>query len=222
MAIIFRVFMIVFLFGHVQFAQASQERTLVDSLSGLFSCSDLRYRLDKFFEDIIHDDGTVGYVVLHGAPDYRLSRYFRLTDIQGQRDTRNFPADRMIVLYGPESDDLKIDFWKVPSNAEVLPFPKAHWNANKLITEPKLIFSTGGSGSECYGDHQDTFMNLLVNNPELKGRIIIKGKNQAVFGRTKAELLAKFQRVPSRRLEFVFEKAPSLDYQLRVLPETER
>lgn len=201
----------------IVFAQEQPKLRKVDEI-GKTNCCDLGMRTDSFFIELqALDKKAKGYVVIY-SNNQRLKiglSYERL--ILGHIKFRAFDESRIVFIRKHTEGEFKVEYW-IDEKGEKSPFPNQ--NEEKFawfnFQKPWLFLNSKPDNGVCdeSGENKQ-FTEILLNNPTLKGHIVIFNQSQKSFLKIKKELLSEFStknNVPQNQLRTIFIKIDSDSY----------
>ncbi len=222
-----KVFLVLIVFFAAFQTSFEQDRTiavLVDEF-GKPCSEDLMARFDAFFMALLNDPTAKGYFVFYGdsaieGTNLNFIKY--LTEIYPKK---RFDEKRLFLLRGANQNQMKIQFWIIPSGAN-LPTPESEFVSQKITSTTQFdkgwadfnkdngklnIYSNGFLDLGCNFDpNRNAFAKTLLLNNELTGYLVIYTK----FGKNKtyADSIANFAlkeltktyKVPGNRLRTIY------------------
>ena len=205
----------VFLIG-LQFslAQEKPQARKIDHFSKL-PCEDFWGRIDGFFNDLQAEPNSIGYAVINRNSQNKDDLEFALrrrNQIFGLLETR-LKNDRFRVGK-TEAKDFSIELWIVPPGAEV-PFSlNEDWTSDfPQILKPKVYSKPWMNDNVCPDLSVITFADMLLNNRNLLGNIVILAPTKKKFSQMKKEVLGDFAtkyNLPPNRFRTFFVRQPEI------------
>lgn len=197
-----------FLFIQICIAQETPKAILVDSF-GAITCEDVLARNDNFMTELSNNPNSQGYVVIYPKKgSFKQALSFEKL-ISGSIYFRRFDRSRVTFVRGSQTDEFKVELWRVPPGAETSSFTEEKWiDLAQSLTKP-FVYASLSSEDICPTFSPETYADLLKNNPDLRGHIVIFNKSKKEAETEKKEWLKLFtedQKVPKNRLKFFFAK----------------
>ncbi len=202
--------------AEIQFGQIKPQAILIDEF-GTLGCEDLSARQDAFLSEIQNEKNAKGYAVIY-AESGDLKKNLRYESyINGHLNARRFNNHEFITVRGPEREKLKIEFWKVPKDADTPVFPTATWSyVIPQTTKPYIFTADTYGGGPCEStSYVKLFADLLLANPKSHGNVVIRDKTNRNFRKRQVgvvrELVNRYN-IPLHRLKFFFVKDKNYPY----------
>ena len=201
----------------VCFGQEKSEANLVDRFGDL-SCEDILSRIDYFMYLLSEDPKAQGYVVIYPEKDSikRALRFERL--INGSIYSRRFDKSRIILIRNKEDDAAMVELWKVPFGAEKPFFVEEKWVDVPIEKRKPFIFGSVFVDEVCPTFIPENYANLIKENPNLRGHIVVFNKSKKEAQIEMKEWLKIFTeeyKVPRNRLKIFFgrnEGMPDVEF----------
>ena len=190
------------------FSQEKPKAVLIDEF-GKVNCEELFTKFHRFTLEVFSEPTSVGYVVIHGKrSDLQQSDLYR-KQIRGYVDSLSDEKISIMTVKGKDEEFLKTQLWKVPLNADItLSFEK--WNlSTPNFTKSIKFYNDALEGSCSSDDGRITFAELLLENPNLSGHLVIKERTLKEFKETERKLLKRFENkygVSRNRLKTFYRK----------------
>lgn len=182
------------------YAQSSLTADLIDEFPVAMCSDDLRNRIDNFFNNIVHEPGSVGSVVV--TPDRSIPgkalKYRRI--IENHVGFRQFDPNRISFSQTPWGES-RIQFWIYPKG---VPPPTQPVSEPWLVSDTTLFDASGiyvspwdrkinfgeYSDEPCdFGLSFDQFAGVLKADGDLTANLLFSSGNR--FSRTKAHTALK-------------------------------
>lgn len=199
-----RVLLAALFFVSVQLAQDSPKPALIEE-SGTINCESFRASVGYLFEELGKDPASIGHLILHDSTKYPLRSMYFLSDVHGLMQYWSFPKDRIVILKGPAQDEPRYQFFKFPAGASALGYPLADWKLVRPLT--KTTEFSRDEGGLCGGNYESDFFKVLENNPDLRGKIVIRAESSDKFKKKRDEIRLKHSNVSKDRMKFLFRKS---------------
>ncbi|HEX8368313.1 MAG TPA: hypothetical protein VF604_07205 [Pyrinomonadaceae bacterium] len=197
---VFLALLFLFVSFQVCFGQEKSESVLVDEF-GEIPCDDFLARLDNFFVALRNDPAATGYAVINGKKEAIRQSFRYRSWLRGWMKVRRFDSSLMTIIRGENSEKLKIQFRLIPAGASLPDTSDLGWNSLP-ITKPFNIYSEFDADEICPGDLIIRFSEILRENPDIRGHLVIRAKSPKDFGNRKKELLNEFREIAPSRLRF--------------------
>ena len=183
---------------------------LVDEF-GEVTCEELIARQDNLINLLENDPTSIGYAVIYGKKDNLRAVWRNKRFLDGQTEFRRFDEQRLIIIRGKEAEQLRIQFWKVPVDAEKPDFGEIAWDFSlSKFKKPFIFSSTDWEVNPCpIGLQLKTYSNYLTANANARGNIVIFAKTKKEFQKDKKKLSDKLTneyKVPLNQLRFFYKK----------------
>ena len=203
--------LIFFSFLQICFGQEKPEEVLIDEF-GEINCDDVLGRLDNFLVALGNDPASSGYVIIYGKKENdRLSYRYR-SWLRGHIKFRRFDSERVAIIRGRESENLKIQLWVIAPGANPPNNTNLNWDLPFSLSKPRKFYSETNDGGYCPSDILIRFSEILRNQPEVRGNFVIKAKSLKAFNNRKRDLLNEFSGIPPNRLRFFYVRNSSDTY----------
>jgi hypothetical protein len=221
---LFLIFLLLLTVVHFCFSQEKPKAFMIDEF-GKPCSEDLMARLDAFFVGLQNDPSASGYIVFYGDKAIEGTNLNYIRYLIEVYPNRRFDKKRLFLLRGENQDEMKIQFWIVPAQANppqiqnkfvsekinsTTQFDKSWADFNK--DNGKLdIYSNGFYDLGCdFSANQNAFAKTLLSNKELIGYLIIY--MQSGKGKKYADRIAKFAlnqltttyKVPRNRFQSIY------------------
>jgi hypothetical protein len=206
----FLALLILFGFVHICFGQEKSASVLFDEF-GAIPCDEFLARLDMFFVELRNNPTATGYVIINGKQEDERQSFRYRGWIRGWTKIRRFDSSRMTIIRGENSEELKIRFWLTPAGANLPDSPDLGWKSPS-ISKPRIFYSEYDDDGICPGDILISFSEILTQQPDVRGHIVINAKRVKEFNERKKELINEFSEIPSSRLRFFHVRHSSDTY----------
>ena len=202
----------VFAFAFRNAAQEPPKALLVDEF-GRTVCEHLLASTDSLAAELKNEPNVTAYILIY--PTTASSAFAR-----GQRDLisstlqlRGLAQDRFSFYKAkPSSDEeIRIQFWKVPSGAKPRHSDAELWPDERLNTSRAFVFGYADEVEICPTFVPKQFAKLILENPGSRGNVVVNvGRhpmgNRFYFARGWIDELVERQGVPRKRLRLFFVK----------------
>lgn len=188
------------------------------------NCSEIiALHYDNFLVELSNDPSSAGFIVFNGeeAQDGTNLRYIRHLSFNYPR-FRGFDQNRITLIRGENLSKMRIQFWKVPSGADIPKvektfeaekilstqrFQKTYANLMKISGSEKEELVDGFYASEgCeFAPNLEDFAKVLSENDELTGYLIIYAdkKNEKKLKKFVIKNLSENYKIPQNRLKII-------------------
>lgn len=214
---ILHILICLFVVSQISFGQEKPKAILVDEF-GNISCDDFLARIDGLFNELQNEPNSQGYVVIYGKKDYLRRKIAYELWTNGAIKFRNFDSSRIIKVRGAETENIKIQFWKVSIGADKPYFNEASWN---FVFQPKtklFIFHDDLEQICSSVSFEKVFAEYLNANPQSRGHIVIYEKSLKQFEKQKRKIQDLLKDIPSNRLRYFFIKRGNSNTEYWLVP----
>jgi hypothetical protein len=197
----------------ISLAQEKPQARKVDQF-GKLPCDDFKARIDQFSNELIAQPKSVGYAVINrntqNKDDLALGLRTRNL-IFGILESRKYEPFK---VGNREARDFSIELWIVPLGAEV-PFSlNEDWTADfPRILKPRVYDKTWLNDGVCPDFSLITFAEMLLNNRNVSGNIVILAPTKKKFSQFEQEILenlAQKYNLPPNRFKTFFVRQPEI------------
>lgn len=215
-------FALIILFISVQthFAQEKPEAVLIDELDVIY-CDDFLARIDNFFVSLQNEPNSFGYAVISGNSDEILKKTTYEMWLKGAIRFRNFNADTIKIIRSENTENIRIQFWKVPAGAEKPSFDESEWNFSlPPKTKPFIFYSNNGDFDQICSTvgYEKIYSEFILANPKSRGHIVIYENTVKNFNKVKEEFLKSIPDLPGNRLKFFHSRQKDSLFELWIVP----
>lgn len=213
-----------FAFSQISFGQEKPQAIQIDEM-GKPCSEELMARLDAFFMALQNEPTAKGYIVFYGDETIEGTNFSYIRYLTEFYPKHRFDEKRFFLLRGANQDNMKIQFWIVPSGANP-PQPESNFVSRKITSTIRFdkgradfnkdsgkldIYSNGFFNLGCdFAPNQNVFAKTLLSNDELTGYLLIytkSGKNKKYADRIASfalKELTKTYKVPRNRLKIIY------------------
>lgn len=186
------------------------------------NCEILLATADAFFNELNNDPNSQGYAVIYGKKnDLREKLTYELW-LNGAMIFRKFDDSRIIKIRGADAENLKIEFWKVPTGAEKPMFNELKWNFVFPAKTKPFVFHDEYE-QICYsGSFEKAFAEYLNANPDARGHIVIYETSNKKYLKQKKEAQKLLSEIPQNRLRFFQVKSDSSNVEFWLVPKKKK
>lgn len=185
-------------------------------------CEILLANMDYFYSELQNNPDSHGYVVISGKGDDTLKKLRYELLINGSIAFRKFDANRINKVRGAETNNLKIQLWKVPAGAEKPVFNEAKWNF-VFPPETKSFVFQDYNEQICYSvGYEKAFGEYLDANPNAKGHIVIYEKSPKKYQKQKQAVQKLLSTIPQNRLRFFQVKKDTSNVEFWLVPKNKK
>lgn len=196
----------------IDFAQEKPKANLIYELNSIGGCEHYWSSLDILFTELSNEIDSVGYVVVSGNKDNVIQtiiykewadnhfRFRKLTDARLKTINKN----RIFVVSGEDSTELKIQLYKVPNNDEKSFKFNTDFNYLLELKKPLILFDSDfdGGGLCPTIDYRKVFSDFLKYNPDLNGNVVFYENSKSKFLERKKDFLKEIKEVSQNRFRF--------------------
>lgn len=183
---LFIIFWLVLSF-QVLLGQEKMQAEFIDE-SSPNNCCDLDSRLETFKNGLAGNVNDRLFIIIHyGKNDFFQSLYYERVMLSEILESKN-----ITLIRGQAENKLRIEFWKVPNGAD-LPFSREDKSNFVLANLKKPVIFADNDDTVCSTSGKEKhFLEILLANPNLRGKIVIRAKNKLVFNKKAKEFLEDF------------------------------
>ena len=209
----------------ITFAQRQLESKadLVDEF-GTENCSQRRGRIDNLLETLGKNPSSKAYIIIYGEKNQPFAKHIQKSLLEAFFDFRRFGTDRLTFLQGKDEDNLRVQFWKVPSDSNMPNSEAGVWNykLSPNIKPYKLYETSWINESECPDNFNAEFYSrFLLANPNLRGHLVIYEKSTKDFNQTRQKLIEELtgkNKVQRNQLRFFYVKSKESNVEFWYVP----
>jgi hypothetical protein len=200
---IFLVFLILLASIEICFGQKNTISEPFDEF-GEINCDDFLGRLDNFLVALRNDPASSGYAVIHGKKENQGPSYRYRSRLRGHIKFRGFDLNRVTIIRGEESENLKIQLWVIRAGTDPPSNTNLGWDYPFSTSKARKFYRELNDGGYCPSDILITFSEILTQRSEIRGHFVIHARSIKAFNERKKELLNEFSDIPSNRLRFFY------------------
>lgn len=207
MKILLTLFLFVFTF-QISFGQEKPTARKIDEF-GKLNCEDFWARIDSFHNELLSQPTSIGYAVINrnsqNKDDVKLG-LLRRNQTFGLLEKRL--GNNRFRVVKKDSEDFSIELWVVPLGAEI-PFEfDENWKTDfPQFLKPKVYTRTWENGDICPNVSLISFAEMLLNDKNLSGNIVVFTQTKKQFNQSKKEVLDNFAKnynIPANRFRTFF------------------
>ena len=177
--------------------QKPPKAVLVDEL-GSADCSDLRARVDDFLRGVVERPAEIGFVITRGPSSKKVTLVHREELVRAQIESRKFEPSRIKFIRATDENELKIEFWRLPSSAG--DFDLIHRDSDyslPAVVRPFLLLQDDEyNESECYDLDESRIASLfLKDNQGSRLNIVFYAQSEKAANSKKRRILNSFVRI---------------------------
>lgn len=197
------------------FSQEIPKAELVDEF-GKITCEDLIARQDNLVYQLQNEPNSIAYAVIYGNKNNSKEAWRIKAFLDGQTAFRKYDENKLIVVKSKDEDALRVQFWKIPADAEKPDFQEVGWSYD-LSTRMKAFrfFTSEYADDVCpIGLRLRDYSNYLKANENFRGHIVIFTNSKNDFLKEKNEflkVLTNNYKIPAKQLRFFFVNK-NIDY----------
>ena len=207
----FLIFAVLFSF-QICFGQEKSKAELYLDM-GYNPCDTTKGFIDGLYAELGYDSKLKALIVIYGEQNDPLRNYkyeSLMKDIIA--NFRKYDIGRVSFVRAKSEKNLRVQFWLIPSEAEKPTFSEENWDyILPVATKPFTFYQDNWRAEWCETTFDaELYSKLLLNNPNLRGNIVIREKSVAEFRQIRKKLsdeLTKNYRVPLNRLKFSYAKS---------------
>jgi len=207
--------------SQVYFGQEKPQAIQIDEF-GNISCDDFLARTDNFFLELQNHPTSQGYVLIYGNKDDLRKKIVYELWTNGAIKFRNFDSERVIQVRGAETENIKIQFWRVPAGAEKPDFNEAWWDFVFQSKTKPFIFHDDFEQICSSVSFEKVFVEYLNANPLARGHVVIHEKSLKQFEKQKRETQDLLKDIPSNRLRYFFIKSDYSNTEYWLVPRKKK
>jgi len=201
------------------FSQEKPKAVLVTEFEDA-NCEILLAQMDNLMVELNNDPNSQGYAIIYGKKNGLRGNLAYELWINGSMEFRKFDSSRITTVRGEETENLKIQFWKVPAGAEKPSFNEGKWN---FVFPPKtkpFVFHDDYSDQICsYVSFEKVFAEYLNANQRARGHIVIYEKSVNKYKKRKKETQNLLSKIPQNRLKFFYVKSDTSNIEFWLVPK---
>lgn len=213
-------FSVLFIFSQFCFAQEKTEAVLIDEFGSIY-CDDFLARVDNFFVELQNEPNSLGYAVISGKNDEILKKVRFEMWLNGAIRFRNFDVNTIKTIRSEDTENFKIQFWKVPVGAEKPSFNESNWDFSLPPKTKSFIFysNNGVFDAICSNfGYEKIYSEFILANPKSRGHIVIYENTVKDFKKVKEEFLKNLPDLPGNRLRFFHVREKDSVFELWIVP----
>jgi hypothetical protein len=225
-------FLLIFSYQFI-FSQEKPKAELIDELSLPTNCCDLGNRLMNIreYERFKNNEDSNLYLVINGKSNILRALMFERFYVGMTKSSfYNLNEERVKFIRTSKSNELKIEFWIAPKDADISFLNRNPLDLSELeIEKPQVFYNSFDVGGDCheFGVNKH-FSEILLANQELRGHIVIFDSSAKQFNQTEKQLLNEISEklnVTRNQLRTFFIKQPKNNmpyYELWLVPKKSR
>lgn len=228
MKILLTSFLLLLAFQVSFFGQEKPQPRLIDEFSEV-NCEEFLNKMDALFFETNFDQTFSAYVLIYSNPnnldDEKKKLRFKGWVI-GAAEFRGFDTNRISVVNSQTNDSLKVQFWIVLAGTELpVKFEKIKTPIPN-VTKPKLYHQESLEGEICSSDELKTYAEILKNNTQLQGNIVIYDFSNKRILETQNYVITRLidrYKVPRNQLKFFHIKSNNIqDVEYWLVPKRKK
>ncbi len=220
------VFLLICLFPfQICFGQEKPKAELVDEF-GKLNCDDFLARTHNFAVSLANNPNSQGDVIVYGEKNEQYYNHRFMDLIKAGIVQLRLDISRFVFVRGDDSNDLRIQFWIVPTGADRPDFVEENWSYKIEFKKPFIFENTQQEDGICppMSDF-DLYSKLLIANSNLRSNLVIYEKSQIKFRQTEKELinkLVKDYKVPKKRFKAFFVRSDYAGVEFWLVPNKKK
>lgn len=202
------ILLLLFIPAPFYFAQEKPQAVLLNEV-GKDNCEWLKAITDSFIVEISYEPEARGLIVIH--PDKKSTQF-----AVWQEQIINFRAyniERLKIVRAAPQDVYRIEFWRVPAGADTPDFKAADWNTPSPDFSKPYLYGSADELDICPTFIAEIYTDILKQNPNVRGRIIVK-EPKILFGLNRSAVLEEWItpltekfKLPRSRFKLTFAKS---------------
>jgi len=179
------------------------------------NCEDLKIYTQSFAIEIYNEPQAQGIIVIRPEKKSLNQAIWHEKIFNYQ----TYKMERIKIIRAAPQDDYRIEFWKAPAGADTPDFKAADWNNTQLDFSKPVLYGSEDELNICPTFIPDLYADLLKQNPNLRGRIVIYQSTESMRYSRQPQLdnwvkpLTETQKLPRNRFKLIFAKSKEgLDY----------
>jgi UDP-2,3-diacylglucosamine pyrophosphatase LpxH len=206
---------ILFAFFQIAFGQEKPEAILIGTEGEIINCESIEGQLYGFSIEFDKNPDYKGYVIIYGNKNKQLEKYLFEQQIKNFITNSNYLRNKVyknqvVILHGEDRESKYTELWAAPSNAAEPAYVKGIWDYKIGDIKKPLKFSVYEEAGICASSFsEELYAKLLINNPNLRGNLVIHDKSLSSKRKTEKQLLKSLveeNKVPQRRLRIFYVK----------------
>lgn len=203
------------------FSQEKLKAVLFNEDNNL-NCEILLASMDVFYSELINEPTAKGFVVIYGKKEAAREKLGYELYINGSIKFRNFDGRRITVIRGAETENLKLQYWKVSVDAEKPAFTEVEWDFVFPLKTKPFIFHNYNENICSSVYFEKAYFEYLNANPDSKGHIAIYAKSLKIYQKEKSEIQNLLSEIPKNRLRFFYIKSDYSNVEFWLVPRKKK
>jgi hypothetical protein len=187
-------------------AQEDPKAILVDEIEKVY-CDEFLARIDNFFIQLNRYPEAKGYFVLSGANEFLERKLGYEMMFDGAISWRSFDASRVTKIRSTETGNVHLQFWLVPTGADVPNFISQSWNFTLPLGSKPFLFHSDMEQICSSPTFPQVMREYVSANPGMRVHVVIYANSSNGRRKGVTESKPALKGIPKDRIRYFFQRS---------------